>query len=491
MKTKIFLLFTVLSFVMLGCLPQSKYTPEEFDVPENFRIVETLTEHEEKEFTGDSIVHTLDSSKLAWQHYFKDETLIDLIQKGLNHNFDIRMAIKNLEIYHLQYKQAGMELLPDIHASIASGDYQWRSKEFYSNPNGKWYSDKDAPENMYFYRGQNITGINLSWEIDVWGKIRSQKAEHFYHYLSTLEAKKAVQTKLVADIATSYYKLLALYTQLSIAESNYNLSNRTLRMVELQYESGNTTALAKQQTKSQMLATKALIPRIKQQISVQENNLQLLTGSTPESIEVNPSEFENTFTNVEKNYSIPLSMVSYRTDVSKAEQELWAANARVGVSQANRYPRLAIDLSFGVNSLLPANWFNIPGALFGGIMGNLTQPLFNKKRLKTKFEQAKIDREIKEIQLQKTVYQAIHEISNLLTLMSSLDEQIKIAEEQVINSELTITQSNLLFNSGYASYLEVINAQRVALESEIQLSQLKEERMQLKVLMYKALGGGW
>lgn len=491
MKTKIFLLFTVLSFVMLGCLPQSKYTPEEFDVPENFRIVETLTEHEEKEFRGDSIVHTLDSSKLAWSHYFKDETLIDLIQKGLNHNFDIRMAIKNLEIYHLQYKQAGMELLPDIHASIASGDYQWRSKEFYSNPNGKWYSDKDAPENMYFYRGQNITGINLSWEIDVWGKIRSQKAEHFYHYLSTLEAKKAVQTKLVADIATSYYKLLALYTQLSIAESNYQLSERTLRMVELQYESGNTTALAKQQTKSQMLATKALIPRIKQQISVQENNLQLLTGSTPESIEVNPSEFENTFTNVEKNYSIPLSMVSYRTDVSKAEQELWAANARVGVSQANRYPRLAIDLSFGVNSLLPANWFNIPGALFGGIMGNLTQPLFNKKRLKTKFEQAKIDREVKEIQLQKTVYQAIHEISNLLTLMSSLDEQIKIAEEQVINSELTITQSNLLFNSGYASYLEVINAQRVALESEIQLSQLKEERMQLKVLMYKALGGGW
>jgi len=491
MKTKIFLLFTVLSFIMLGCLPQSKYTPEEFDIPENFRIVETLTEHEEKEFSGDSIVHTLDSSKLAWQHYFKDETLIDLIQKGLNHNFDIRMAIKNLEIYHLQYKQAGMELLPDIHASIASGDYQWRSKEFYSTPNSKWYSDKDAPENMYFYRGQNITGLNLSWEIDIWGKIRSQKAEHFYNYLSTLEAKKAVQTKLVADIATSYYRLLALYTQLSIAESNYQLSERTLRMVELQYESGNTTALAKQQTKSQMLATKALIPKIKQQISAQENNLHFLTGSTPGSIEVNPSEFENTFTNVEKNYSIPLSMVSYRTDVSKAEQELWAANARVGVSQANRYPRLAIDLSFGVNSLLPANWFNIPGALFGGIIGNLTQPLFNKKRLKTKFEQAKIDREVKEIQLQKTVYQAIHEISNLLTLMSSLDEQIKIAEEQVINSELTITQSNLLFNSGYASYLEVINAQRVALESEIQLSQLKEERMQLKVLMYKALGGGW
>lgn len=490
MKTRIFTLFLV-SFALIGCLPQSKYTPEKFDLPEDFRIIETFAEHEEKDFAGDSIVHALDSSRLAWQHYFKDEVLVDLIQQGLNHNFDIRMAIKNLEVYHLQYKQAGMELLPDIQASIASTDYQWRSKEFYSNPNGKWYSDKDAPENMYFFRGQNITGINLSWEIDVWGKIRSQKAEHFYHYLSTLEAKKAVQTKLVSDIATSYYKLLALYTQLSIAESNYNLSNRTLRMVELQYESGNTTALAKQQTKSQMLATKALIPRIKQQISVQENNLQLLTGSTPESIEINPSEFENTFTNVEKNYSIPLSMVSYRTDVSKAEQELWAANARVGVSQANRYPRLAIDLSFGVNSLLPANWFNIPGALFGGIMGNLTQPLFNKKRLKTKFEQAKIDREVKEIQLQKTVYQAIHEISNLLTLMNALDEQIEIAKEQVVNSELTITQSNLLFNSGYASYLEVINAQRVALESEIQLSRLKEERMQLKVLMYKALGGGW
>lgn len=490
MKTRIaiIILFGVL---LTGCLPQSKYTPEQFDMPGDFRIAKVNTTEQQEEFKGDSLVHVIDSSQLAWQYYFKDEQLIELINSGLENNFDIRKAIKNLEIYNLQYKQASWEFAPDIRATIANPNYNFRSKDYHSSASSKWYGDKEAPENMFVYRAQNTTGINLSWEIDVWGKIRSQKTEQKFNYLATLEAKNAVQTQLVSNIATAYYNLLSLHAQLEVAESNYDLAQRTLKMIELQYESGNTTALAKQQTKSQMLISKALIPNIKQKISENENRLQFLTGKLPGEIKLNNSEFEHTFVAIEKDYTIPLEMVSYRSDVRKAESELWAANARVGVAQANRYPRLAIDLNFGVNSLLPTNWFNIPGALFGDIIGNLTQPLFSKKRLKTKFQQAKLERDIKEIELQKTVYIAINEISNLLTLMNSLDEQIEISIEQVKNSELTIFQSNLLFNSGYATYLEVINAQRVALDSQINLSKLKEERILLKVMLYKALGGGW
>jgi len=344
---------------------------------------------------------------------------------------------------------------------------------------------------MFLYRAQNSSGLYFNWELDVWGKIRSQKEERLFDYLTTVEAKNAIQTQLVADIASGYYNLLSLYVQLEVAESNYQLSKRTLNMVALQYESGNTTALAKQQTKSLMLATKSLIPKIKQQISQQENWLHLLTGKTPNEIELSSNNFDHIFIGLERNYSIPLSIVNHRTDVKKAEFELWAANANVGVRQARQYPKLSIDLGIGVNSILPTNWFNIPGALFGSLIGNLTQPVFNKKRLRTDFEAAKLEREIKEIQLQKTVYLSITEISNLLTLMNALDERISIAQKQVENSELTIFQSNLLFNSGYATYLEVINAQKVALESEIELSKLKEERLQLRVLLYKALGGGW
>ncbi|WP_165779328.1 efflux transporter outer membrane subunit [Brumimicrobium salinarum] len=489
MKTKT--IFILLAVVLVGCMPQAKYSPESFKEPDKFRIAETNLAEEERIFEGDSLVHTIDSTQLAWRNFFKDEQLISLINEGLKHNFDIRMAMKRMEMYQLQFKQSKLELLPSVNAVIANPNYQFRSQDFHSSANDKWYGDETPPEDMFLYRAQHLSGLVFNWEIDIWGKIRSQKEESLFEYLATVEAKNAIQTQLVADIASGYYNLLSLYAQLDVAQSNYELSQRTLRMVKLQFESGNTTALAKQQTKSLMLATKSLIPRLKQKISRQENLLQLLTGKTVGEIVLSSSNFEDNYKDIATNYTIPLEMVSYRPDVRRAEHNLWAANANVGVTQTMQYPRLAIDLGIGVNAVLPTNWFNIPGALFGSIIGNLTQPIFNKKRLKTKFETAKLNREIKEIEFQKTVYQSINEISNLLTLMNALDEQIAIAEEQVENSELTISQSNLLFNSGYATYLEVINAQKVALDSEIQLSELKEERLQLRVMLYKALGGGW
>lgn len=493
MKSKALIIIVVSVIVLAGCMPQSNYTPESFDVPDNFRIAEVNTGTDTIAFTGDSMIFKVDSSKLAWKNYFKDEKLVKLVEAGIENNFDVRQAYKRIEMYRLQFKQSNMEFLPSLNATLANTNYQYRSENFYSNPSSNWYdhNGQTPPATLYNYTNQNLSGINFSWEIDIWGKIRSQRAEHLFNYLASVEGKKALQTQLVADIASGYYNLLLLYAQLQVAESNFALSERTLRMVELQYASGNTTALAKQQTKSQMLATKALIPALKQEISEQENKLQFLTGSLPDEMNIQEDNFEQNFNSIERSYEVPLDIVRYRTDIRQAEYELWAANANVGVTQTRQYPSLVIDLGIGVNSMLPVNWFNIPGSLFGSLIGNLTQPLFNKKRNKTAFEQAKLEREIKEIEVQKKVYGAIMEISNILTIMNALDEQIEIAEEQVATSELTISQSNLLFNSGYATYLEVITAQRVALESELKLNSLKEKRLQMKIQMYRALGGGW
>lgn len=493
MKSKALIVIIAGVIVMGGCMPQSNYAPESFDVPDDFRIAEVSTETDTIAFTGDSMIFKVDSSKLAWKNYFKDEKLIKLVEAGLENNFDVRQAYKRIEMYRLQFKQSNMEFLPSLNATVANTNYQYRSENFYSNPSSNWYdhNGQTPPATLYNYTNQNLSGINFSWEIDIWGKIRSQRAEHLFNYLASVEGKKALQTQLVSDIASGYYNLLLLYAQLQVAESNFALSERTLKMVELQYTSGNTTALAKQQTKSQMLATKALIPALKQEISEQENRLQFLTGKLPSELNIEEDNFELNFNSIERRYEVPLDIVRYRTDIRKAEYELWAANANVGVTQTRQYPSLVIDLGIGVNSMLPVNWFSIPGSLFGSLIGNLTQPLFNKKRNKTAFEQAKLEREIKEIEVQKKVYGAIMEISNILTIMNALDEQIEIAEEQVATSELTISQSNLLFNSGYATYLEVITAQRVALESELKLNSLKEKRLQMKIQMYRALGGGW
>lgn len=493
MKSRHLVIIVICIAGLAGCMPQSSYVPEKFEIPDKFRIAEITKKPDTLNYSGDSMVFVIDSSKLAWGNYFKDDKLIKLIESGLENNFDVRQALKRIEMYRLQFKQSNMEFLPTLSATLGNVNYQSRSENFYSNPGTNWYNTtgETPPSVLYNYTTQHSTGINFSWEIDVWGKIRSQRSEQLFNYLASMEGKKAIQTQIVAEIASGYYNLLLLYAQLQVAESNFALAERTLKMIELQYQSGNTTALAKQQTRSQMLATKSLIPELKQQISEQENKLQFLTGKLPDELGIREENFEENFNSIERRYEVPLNIVSYRPDIRKAEHDLWAANAAVGIAQVNQYPRLVIDLGIGVNSMLPVNWFNIPGSLFGSIIGNLTQPIFNKKRNKTAFEQAKLNREIKEIDLQKKVYGAIMEISNLLTVMNSLDEQIEIAEEQVLNSELTISQSNLLFNSGYATYLEVINAQKVALESELRLNSLKEKRLQMKIQIYRALGGGW
>ena len=184
-------------------------------------------------------------------------------------------------------------------------------------------------------------------------------------------------------------------------------------------------------------------------------------------------------------------MIDNRPDVRAKKLELLKRNANVGVAQTAQYPQLRIDLDFGVNAMLMRNWLNIPGALFGDLIGNLSQPIFNKRRLKTNFEVAKLNRDKAEIDFQRTVYNAAREVSDALITINSLHEQFDIIEEQVITTELAIRQSDMLFNSGYASYLEVITAQRDALNSELKYNEIRHGLLLARIRLYRSLGGGW
>ncbi|EHO12930.1 RND efflux system, outer membrane lipoprotein, NodT family [Myroides odoratimimus] len=466
-----------------SCAPQSNYKAPEFELPEQYRG------------QLDSINNTRDSVGIAdidWKTFFEDEKLIELINSGLEHNFDMANAIKNIEIADQKARQAKLEWLPSVDMTLGNVAYQYRSSNYYGSAASKYYENKgkDAPENMYVNSAQYVSSLGISWELDVWGKMKSMSAEALANYLQTHEARKAVQTTLIANIAEGYYNLLLLDAQMEVAQSNYELTKNTLKIVELQRDAGQTTSLAIQQTRNQMLVAKALIPSLKQQIAVQENALSLLTGQLPDAIERDTKlaevNYQETLTT-----GVPLYLVSQRPDVQQAELALKASNARVGVAQTSRYPSLTIDVTGGLNSMLGKNWFNIPGSLFGGLIGDVAAPLFNKRKLKTDYEVAKIEREKAEIDLQKSVYTAITEVSDALITLETVKEQIEIAEEQVATSRLGVKQSNLLFNSGYANYIEIINAQKNMLDSELNLNKLKQNKLISRVKLYQALGGGW
>lgn len=466
--------------LLSSCKVGKDYVRPEVSIPDTFRGVNLAT----------------DSTTIAdipWNDFFTDSMLMMLIDSAIVNNYDMQTALKNIEIANQSLRQSRAAFLPEIDAQLGGTNHQWRSRDYYSTPSSKWYDREgqgEPPQDLFLNQSQYISSISFSWELDIWGKLRRQKEGALAVYLQTFEARKAIQTSLVSAIAEGYYNLLTLDAQLEVAQRNLKLNDSTLQIVKLQRDAGEVSSLAIQQTQSQMLVAASLIPQLEQEIAIQENTLMALTGRMPDSI-----YRSSTLTDwrMQETYDsgVPLQLLANRPDVREAELALRAANADVGVAQAYRYPALTIEASGGLNAMLPQNWFNIPGALFGGIISGVTQPIFNGRRLKTQHEIAKLERDKAEISFQQIVMDAVHEVTNALVMIEKLNEQHTIAEQRVATAQLGVKNANLLFKSGEASYLEVITAQSNALTSELDLVSIQQQQLNAKVTLYRALGGGW
>lgn len=477
----IFITLTIL-LSLAGCKVGKKYSQPNLYLPNDFRG-DTLT------INQDTIVF----GNIAWREFFKDEKLIALIDSGLANNYDMRTAIKNIEIANRYLLQNKLEYLPSVDVNIASVTKQYRSKNYYSTPSSKWYAHKgkEAPDNFYNSQSQFSSDLGFSWELDIWGRIANQKDQLQADFLNTYETRNAIQTRLIADIAHGYFNLVMLDAQIEVAKRNLRLNDSTLHMIQLQFDAGEITALAIQQTESQRLLAASLIPELEKEIAVQENSLSALIGEMPDAIK-RGSHFDNMMdTEAAINLGSPLEIVRNRPDIKSAEFSLISANAQMNINQIMRYPQLSLGAVFGVNSMLPKNWFNIPGSLLGNLTAGLTGPVFDKGRLKRDYEIAKIEREKAELDLQKTVMEAVSEVSNTVIIVEKQKEQMELAKKRVENSELAVKNASLLFKGGYATYLEVITAQSNALTSELDLVDIQQKQLNAFVDLYRSLGGGW
>lgn len=467
---------------MFSCKVGAKYERPNLNTPTEFR--------------GATATFATDSSfaRVNWREFFNDPHLIGLIDSALSNNFDMRIALKNIEIANRNLRINKLNYLPSVEANIGTVNKQYRSEDFYASPSSKWYEHKGekAPSSLFGYQSQFSTGLEFSWELDVWGKIANEGDILKSDWLNSQEARNAVQTKLIADIATGYFNLLKLDAQIEVAKRNLRLNDSTLRMIKLQFKAGEITALALQQTESQRLVAASMVPDLEKEIIIQENALRVLIGEMPNNIARGDS-LHHKLVNFQDEISLgsPLEIIRARPDIKSAEYDLIAANANMNIQQIMRYPQLSLSSVFGVNAMLPKNWFNIPGALLGGIAGELTAPVFKNKKLKNKFEIAKIERDKKELNFQRTVMEAVTEISNTITTVDKQKEQLLLSQQRVNNSELAVKNASLLFRSGYATYLEVITAQSNALKSELDLVELKQKQLNSYVGLYRALGGGW
>jgi multidrug efflux system outer membrane protein len=433
-------------------------------------------------YRGSQASDTTSVGSLPLREFLQESYLKELIDTALIRNNDLQVAIRNIDAAQKLLKQARVGQLPTINLAVTGTT----SRPSDNSLNGLTLSQFLGNKHIEDY----TAAAALSWEADIWGKVRNQKSDALAAFLQTTEARKAIQTQLVSDISRGYYNLLMLDAQVRIARENVALNDSTLRIIQLQYNAGQVTSLAVQQAQAQQLTAAQLVPRFEQDITIQENAVSLLLGKVPGSVQ-RAASLDQFFPLNSISAGIPAALLNMRPDVKSAELEIDRANAQVGLNKANMYPALTITAQGGVNSFRASNWFTLPASLFGNAMGNLTQPLFQKRRLRTQYELAIIERVKSVIMFRQQVLTAVGEVSDALVRIDKLAQQRSVADQRTETLKQATTNAGLLFRNGMANYLEVITAQSNVLQSQLQSAELKRAQLDASVELYRSVGGGW
>lgn len=421
-------------------------------------------------------------ASIEWKSFFKDTTLIRLIDSAIQNSYDLRLAAKRIEEASAYVRQARMLYVPSV-ALAASATT--------TNPSDNSLNGKSLGAFLGKNHLEDYTlSAAVSWDVFAWGKIGYQKEAAAATYLQEYEGARAVQTRLVADIATGYYNLLMLDKQLAIANRNVALTDTLVRMMQLQKAAGQVTELAVQQTEVQQQTAMKLIPQLEQQIAIQETAIRILSGQLPALI-VRSGNIDSAYVWDSLSAGFPAELLNRRPDVRANEMAVMAANANVSIAKASLYPSFNITASGGLNAFEASKWFTMPASLFYTATASLAQPLLQHRQLKTQYEVSQIRQEEAIITFRKSVLEAGGEVINAMVQLDKLKTQQQISSAQVDTLHKAIGNASLLFKSGLADYLEVITAQSNSLTAELDLASLKRQRLAAAVELYRALGGGW
>lgn len=431
---------------------------------------------------------SINAAKLNWKQYFIDSYLNNLIDIALKNNQELNITLQEIEIARNEIRARKGEYLPFVGVNAGAdidkvGRYTSKGS---SEATTEIMPGKETPDplpNLGF-------GLSASWEIDIWNKLHNAKKSAVSRYLATVEGKNFVVTNLIAEIANSYYELLALDNQLSIVNQNIEIQSNALAVVKLQKESARVTELAVRRFEAQLLSTKSLQFSIQQQITETENKINFLLGRFPQPIERERLAFEN-LKPATIHAGIPSQLLENRPDIKQAELELAAAKLDIKSAKARFYPSLGISAGLGFQAFSAKYLLNTPESLLYSLAGDLVAPLINKNAIKATYLNANAKQIQAAYNYEKTLVKAYMEVANQLAKIKNMQQSYDFKSQQVQALNQSVTISNDLFRSARADYMEVLLTQREALEAKFDLIEVKKQQMNSFVNIYKALGGGW
>ncbi|WP_317127012.1 TolC family protein [Aquirufa rosea] len=438
-----------------------------------------------------SYVDSADTTNMVaqnWRTYFKDPALVALIDTALTNNQELQIVWQEIQMTNNEVKARQGAYKPFVHAGANLGlDKVGRyTSQGSSDANNEVVTGKQLPDPMANY----ALGLNASWELDIWKKLRNSTKSAVFKYLSTVEGKNFLVTHLVSEIANSYYELLALDNQLAILNQTIDLYQNSLEIVKLEKQFARVSELAVRRFEAEVLKNKSRQYDIKQQITETENRIHFLVGQFPHRIRRNSENFTDIkLQSIQA--GIPAQLLSNRPDIKQAEQALMAAELDVKVARAEFYPTLMISAGLGYRAFNTKYLLQTPESLMFNLGGELIAPLVNRRAIKANYFSANA-RQIQAVyHYEQSILKAHLEVVNQLNNLENLRNSFDLKKKQVTALTESIDIASTLFKSARADYMEVLLTQRDALESKMEMVETQKRQLTAMVNIYQALGGGW
>jgi multidrug efflux system outer membrane protein len=450
--------------LMCGCAVGPNYHRPPISTPSVFRGLasEEAAKNEIKSFADEK-----------WWVVFQDDRLRELIHTALQQNYDVRIAATRILEAQARLGISRADQFPAVSGQAAANDERTARSKF----------------QPAFNSSTNQVGLSLVWDLDFWGKYRRATEATRANLVASEWARREIVTQLIANLASAYFQLRALDLQLEISRQTLGSRQDSLRLTRLLAEGGATSMLDVRQAEQLVFTAAAEIPTLEQQIEQQENLISVLLGNNP-----GPIPRGKRLTEQERPPTIPVglpsSLLEHRPDIRQAEEQLVAANAQIGVARAAYFPQIPLTASAGYQSSALTGLFAGPAGVWN-FGASLTQPIFTAGRLKSNVRLAESQQQGTLLLYQQTVQGAFRDVSNDLIAYRKTQE-FRQQQQLLTNSAEDATRlSQMRYNGGAASYLEVLTNDTNYFSSELALVQAQLNELLSLVQLYRDLGGGW
>jgi outer membrane protein, multidrug efflux system len=429
-------------------------------------------------FRGQATAEAASLADAPWWEAFQDRALQALIVEAIRQNYDVRIAAARVQEARANLRVARSALFPSLDYNATAG----RARLPLGGLNLPGGGDHKTDD---FFAGS----MTMSWELDIWGRVRRSNEAARATLLATEEARRAVWLTLLSDLAQAYFELLALDVQLQIARDSTQAYQGTYDIFLDRFEFGTASELETSRALGALGGAQATIPQLESQIVAKENQISILLGKAPGPIPRGQPMYAQPITPAVP-AGLPSALLERRPDLRQVEQQLVAANARIGLAKAEFFPKLSLTALFGTASP-ELSALTGGGATVWAVAGMLSGPLFNVGRTTGLYRASIAQWEQARLQYEQSVLVALREVSDSLTALAKLSDAEAGQDGAVKALQAAVEHATDRYRQGLAGYYEVLEAQQQLYPAQITLAQIRRNRLLAYAELYKALGGGW